>query len=83
MKLAAIEMQMACADRDWDRAISIMESHFGRRLAHITDRRFVQGDLDALEINILLDCHRYVWEEYSGFWSRDSVAGEYIRIFYR
>lgn len=86
MKLAAAEMLIAFGNKDWPRVMRIMSDHFGQPLSAIpfsvSETDAVDGD--PLEVNILVDGYRYVWEEYDGFWSRRSVRAESsARIFTR
>lgn len=83
MKLESIEMRMAFETEDWARAIRIMSDHFGKPFGTIASVNLTKDTVTPLEVNIILDGNRYVWEEYDGFWSRPSIAGSYVRIFAR
>jgi len=83
MKLAAAEMFIAFETEDWAGAIAIMSAYFGKPFGTIADVGLIKPTAAPLEINIILDGNRYVWEEYDGFWSRPSVPGSYVRIFAR
>ena len=82
MKLQDIAMRLAISERDWAGVVRAMSAYFGEPFHCITHLAAASGD-HPLEVNILYCGHRYVWEEYDGFWCRPSVAGEDIRIFYR
>lgn len=90
MKLANAEMLIAFGDKDWPRVLRIMSDHFGKPFSAMpfsvleTGQPFT-GDGSPLEVNILADGYRYVWEEYDGFWSRRSILVDspLARIFTR
>lgn len=82
MKLQSAEMRLAFADRDWKRAVRIMSDYFGQPLHSIPFE--IRPTLDApLEVNILYDGYRYVWEEYDGFWQRPSILANAVSIYVR
>lgn len=83
MKLASAEMFLAFENEDWPRAIRTMSAYFGKPFGTIADVTLTNYTGTPLEVNIILDGNRYVWEEYDGFWSRSSVTGSHVRIFAR
>ena len=83
MKLASAEMFIAFETEDWARAIRAMSEYFGKPFGTIVNVNLTKATVAPLEVNIILDGNRYVWEEYDGFWSRPSVTGSYVRIFAR
>jgi len=82
MKLQSAEMLLALADRDWHGAIRIMSDYFGKPFHSVP--LVIRHAPDApLEVNILYDGDRYIWEEYDGFWQRSSILGNAVSIYVR
>lgn len=82
MKLQSAEMLLAFADRDWHSAIRIMSDYFKQPFYKIPFEMRPAPDT-PLEVNILYDGCRYVWEEYDGFWQRPSIMANAISIYVR
>jgi hypothetical protein len=75
-------IRLAIKDSNWTTVVNIMSEYFGKPFANIKEVNIISGDV-PLEVNILYHDHRYVWEEYDGFWFRRSIDGERINIYTR